>query len=31
MIPLFAGAIGMLLGMAIPIVAILLYFYHEGK
>lgn len=31
MIPMFAGAIGMLLGMAIPIVAILLYFYHEGK
>ena len=31
MIPLFAGAIGMLLGMAIPIVAILIYFYYEGR
>ena len=31
MLPLFAGLIGMLFGMAIPIVAMLLYFYHEGR
>ena len=31
MIPLFAGLIGMLLGMGIVIVAVLLYFYHERR
>lgn len=31
MIPLFAGLIGMLLGMGIVVVAVLLYFYYEGR
>lgn len=31
MIPLFAGLIGMLLGMGIVSVAVLLYFYYEGR
>jgi hypothetical protein len=31
MIPIFAGLIGMLLGMGIVGVAVLLYFYHEGR
>ena len=31
MLPLFAGLIGMLLGMGIVIVAVLLYFYYEGR
>lgn len=31
MLPLFAGLIGMLLGAGIVSVAVLLYFYHEGR